>query len=317
MKIILAGGTGQVGRVLVRAWTQAGHECVVLTRNPSAPAKQPARTVAWDGRTLGPWTTELEGTDVVVNLAGRSVNCRYTEANLQLMMRSRVESTRVIGQAISRARKPPRLWLQAGTATIYAHRYDAPNDEATGIIGGSEPHVPVLWKRSVDIALAWEAELAAAPTPQTRKVSLRSAMIMSPDHGGVFSAFATLCSLGMGAQGNGTQFVSWIHEHDFTAALDFIMRNESLSGAVNVCASHPLTNRAFVAALHHALGRRLSVTAPSWLLEIGAFFHRTETELLLKSRRVVPGRLLDAGFHFQFPDWPSAATDLTRRWRHP
>ena len=311
MKIILAGGTGQVGRMLIRAWTRAGHDCVVLTRHPSA--NPGARSIAWDGCTLGPWATELDGADLVVNLAGRSVNCRYTEANLQRMMRSRVASTRVIGQAIALAENPPKLWLQAGTATIYAHRHDAPNDEATGIIGGAEPGVPALWKRSIDIALAWEAELDAAPTPRTRKVSLRSAMIMSPDKGGVFSAFATLCSLGMGPQGNGSQYVSWIHEEDFIAALDFIILHENLAGAINLCAPCPLTNRAFVADLHTALGRRLSVRAPGWLLEIGAFFHRTETELLLKSRRVIPGRLLDAGFRFQFPDWPSAAADLVRR----
>ncbi len=313
MKIILAGGTGQVGHLLLRAWTHAGHDCAILTRHP--PANPTARTVAWDGRTLGPWVIELDGADLVVNLAGRSVNCRYTEANLQRMMRSRVESTRVLGRAIALANNPPKLWLQAGTATIYAHRHDAPNDEATGLIGSTEPGVPALWKRSIDIALAWEAELNAAPTPRTRKVSLRSAMIMSPDKGGVFSAFATLCSLGMGAQGEGTQFVSWIHEADFTAALDFIIRNENLSGAINLCAPQPLTNHAFIAALHTALGRRLSVRAPGWLLEIGAFIIRTETELLLKSRRVIPRRLLDAGLRFEFSDWPSAANDLVGRWR--
>jgi len=313
MKIILAGGTGQVGRMLLRAWTHAGHDCVVLTRHPSPTLA--ARSVAWNGCTLGPWVTELDGADLVVNLAGRSVNCRYTEKNLGWMMRSRVESTRVLGQAIAFVGNPPKLWLQAGTSTIYAHRHDAPNDEATGLIGGAEPGVPALWKRSIDIALAWEAELDAAPTPRTRKVSLRSAMIMSPDRGGVFSAFATLCSLGMGPQGDGTQYVSWIHEQDFIAALDFIIRHEHLAGAINLCAPHPLTNRAFVAALHTALGRRLSVRAPSWVLETGALIIRTETELLLKSRRVIPGRLLDAGFRFQFPEWPSSAADLVRRWR--
>jgi len=319
MKIILAGGTGQVGHVLLRHWTRASHECVVLTRNQTtfAPpaATLPIRAVAWDGRTLGPWTAELEGADLVVNLAGRSVNCRYTEANLKRMMASRVESTRVLGDAIARAHTPPKLWLQAGTATIYAHRYDATNDEATGVIGGAEPGVPALWKRSVDIALAWEAALDAAPTPHTRKVALRSAMIMSPDRGGVFSAFATLCSLGMGAQGDGRQFVSWIHEYDFTAALDFIIANETLSGAINLSAPQPLPNREFIAALHTALSRPFSVCVPAWVLEVGAFFHRTETELLLKSRRVIPARLLAAGFNFQFPAWPAAATDLARRWR--
>ncbi|MET0262768.1 MAG: NAD-dependent epimerase/dehydratase family protein, partial [Rariglobus sp.] len=247
MKMILAGGSGQVGQMLQRAWTRAGHECVVLTRRPMKNAT--TRSVHWDGQTLGAWTNEIETADVVVNLAGRSVNCRYTEANLEQMMRSRVESTRVIGLAIQQARRPPRLWLQAGTATIYAHRHDAPNDEHSGVIGGAEPGVPALWKRSVDIALAWENEQARSLTPHTRKVVLRSAMIMSPDRGGVFSAFATLCSLGMGPQGNGRQFVSWIHERDFVAALDFIIGNESLAGAINLCSPAPLPNRDFVAAI--------------------------------------------------------------------
>lgn len=321
MKIILAGGTGQVGRLILRAWTRAGHECVVLTRNPPAVAAPNVeigprvRIFPWDGRTLGPWTEQLDGADLVVNLAGRSVNCRYTEANLKRMMDSRVEPTRVLGQAIAATRTPPRVWLQSSTATIYAHRYDAPNDEAGGLIGGREPGVPALWKRSVDIALAWEAALDAAPTPRTRKVALRSAMIMSPDRGGVFSAFATLCSLGMGAQGDGRQFVSWIHEHDFVSALDWIIADETLSGAINLCAPQPLPNRAFIDAIHAALNRPLTVRAPAWVLELGAFFHRTETELLLKSRRVVPGRLLAAGFKFQFPAWPAAAADLAHRWR--
>ncbi|MBW8781862.1 MAG: DUF1731 domain-containing protein [Verrucomicrobia bacterium] len=323
MKIILPGGTGQVGHLLIRKLIRDGHTCVILSRNPEAASANCARhaltgairIVNWDGRTLGPWVTEIENADVVINLAGRSVNCRYTEANLKRMMSSRIESTRVVGLAIAAARTPPKLWLQSGTATIYAHRYDASNNEATGLIGGTEPGVPPLWKRSIDIALAWEEALAITPTPFTRKVVLRSAMVMSPDQGGVFSAFARLCSLGMGIHGTGNQFVSWIHEHDFTAALDFIIHDETLSGAINLCAPQPLPNREFIATLHRSLGTSVSIRVPRWLLEIGAFFQRTETELLLKSRRVTPGRLLDAGFHFQFHDWPSAADDLVRHWR--
>ena len=311
MKIILPGGKGQVGQMLVRAFRSEGHTCVVLTRHPS-PGKGEA---AWDGRTLGPWTTELEGADAVINLAGRSVDCRYTRSNLARMMASRVDSTRVIGLAIAQAKNPPRVWLQAATATIYAHRFDAPNDEETGLIGGHEPGVPALWGRSIDIARAWEGEVAAAPTPRTRKVILRSAMTMSPDRGGVFHVLATLCRLGVGRQGDGRQYVSWIHEHDFVAAVRFLIAREDLAGAFNLAAPRPLPNHEFMAGLRAALGRRVGVPVPRWALETGAFFLRTETELILKSRRVVPGRLLKRGFNFRYPDWFPAATELVVRWR--
>lgn len=319
MKIILPGGNGQVGRILTRAFRYEGHECVVLSRKPSHRAYETPglREVLWDGKTLGPWTTELDGADVVINLAGRSVNCRYHERNLREMMASRVDSTRVIGQAIAQAKNPPRVWLQTGTATIYAHHFDAPNDEDTGIIGGHEPGVPALWAKSIDIARAWEAEINAAPTPRTRKVILRSAMTMSPDRGGVFHVLASQCRLGFGRHGNGRQFVSWIHEHDFVAAVKFLIEREDLTGAFNLAAPEPLPNRDFIAALHAALGTKLSVPVPRWALELGTFVLRTETELVLKSRRVVPARLLKNGFTFRYSNWPIAATELVNRRMEP
>ncbi len=300
--------------MLVRAFVREGHTCVVLTRRPTRPPEG-ARVVAGDGCSPGPWAAELEGTDVVINLAGRSVDCRYHERNLAAMMASRLDSTRAIGQAIAAAKRPPRIWLQAGTATIYAHRFDAPNDEATGLIGGDEPEVPALWARSVAIARAWEAEINTAPTPLTRKVILRTAMVMSPDRGGVFSALARLARLGLGRHGHGRQFVSWIHEDDFVAAIHFLISREDLAGAFNLCSPNPLPNQAFTAALGRALGARYALPVPRWALEFGAFFLRTETELILKSRRVVPGRLLDAGFVFRHPEWPEAANDLVERLR--
>ncbi|MDB6092463.1 MAG: epimerase [Verrucomicrobia bacterium] len=316
MKFLIPGGSGQVGRILTRALLREGHECVVLSRHPARTEPGSSlRSLAWDGRTLGAWTQELEDTDVVINLAGRTVDCRYSPGNLREMMRSRVESTRVVGQAIAAARVPPRVWLQASTATIYAHRFDRANDEASGIIGGHEPDAPKLWGKSVDIALAWEAELAAAVTPRTRKVALRSAVTMSPDGGGVFSVLANLCRFGVGQQGNGRQYVSWMHEYDFVAAVRWIVAHDDLSGAVNLCSPFPLPNREFMGGLQAALGGRLAFRIPEWALEVGAVVLRTETELILKSRRVVPGRLLEGGFAFTYPEWPAAATELARRWR--
>jgi uncharacterized protein (TIGR01777 family) len=315
MKIILPGGTGQVGRVLTRAFLAEGHECVVLTRRPTprtAATPPGLREVVWDGRSVGPWAAELEGADAIINLAGRTVDCRYNEKNLAEMMDSRVFSTRAVGQAIAAAKNPPRVWLQAATATIYGHRYDAPNDEATGLIG-DPPGVPALWPRSVDIASAWEAAQVAVPTPRTRQVTLRISILMAAARGGAFEILARLARFGVGRQGDGRQFVSWIHEHDFAAAVRFLIGRDDLAGPVNVCAPHPLPNRDFMAALSRAVGRRLAVPVPRWALEIGAFFLRTETELILKSRRVVPGRLLAAGFKFRYPDWPTAAAELVAR----
>lgn len=312
MKIVIPGGTGQVGRVLARALLDRGHDVVVLSRDGSSDA----RVVPWDGRTLGAWTDEIDGADVVINLAGRSVNCRYTGKNLKAMMDSRVESTRAVGQAIAAARRPPRAWLQMSTATLYAHRFDAANDEATGIVGGHEPAAHPGWQRSIDIVQAWERTLAEAATPKTRKVVLRMAILMAPSSGGVLDLLLRLTRWGLGGPiAGGRQFVSWIHDRDLVRAVAFLIDHEEIDGAVNLSAPAPLTQREFMAGLREAWGKRIGLPAARWMVEIGTFFMRSESELVLKSRRVVPGRLRDAGFSFDFPDWPAAARDLVSRWR--
>ncbi|MGW1244800.1 TIGR01777 family oxidoreductase [Streptomyces bobili] len=311
MKIVVPGGTGQVGTVLRRALTAAGHEVVVLSRHPRRPGD-----LAWDGRTRGPWTDAVDGSDVVINLAGRSVSCRYTPANMREMMDSRVDSARVVGEAIAGAARPPRLWLQMSTATIYAHRFDAPHDEATGILGGTEPDVPDYWSYSVDIARNWEREQESADTPHTRKVALRAAMVMSPDRGGVFDVLSKLTRLGLGGPvAGGAQYVSWIHDRDFVRAVGFLIDREDLAGPVNLAAPAPLPHRAFMRALRKAWGVPVGLPATRPMAALGAFALRSDTELLLKSRRVVPGRLLEAGFTFDRPAWQEAATDLVRRRR--
>jgi uncharacterized protein (TIGR01777 family) len=313
MKIVLPGGSGQVGTLVAHAFWAAGHEVVVLSRSPR-PA--PWRTVGWDGKTLGPWAEEIDGADVVFNLAGRSVDCRYTERNRRRILASRVDSTRVVGEAIARASRPPSVWLQASTATIYAHRYDAPNDEETGILGGDEPGAPDTWRFSIEVARAWERTLAEAATPHTRKVALRSAMVMSPERGGIFDVLLRLVRLGLGGRaGDGRQFVSWIHERDFRHAVNLCIERSDLAGPVNLAAPAPLPWDEFMGALRRAWGTRIGLPATRWMLEVGAFFLRTETELVLKSRRVVPGRLSQLGFAFDFPTWPAAARDLCERIR--
>jgi uncharacterized protein len=311
MNILIPGGSGQVGTILARAFHTKGHAVTVLGRRPQ-PA--PWQVEAWDAQNLGPWVKHVESADVVVNLAGRSVNCRYTAANHRAILDSRVQSTRLIGQAIAQSAKPPRVWLQMSTATIYAHRYDAPNDEATGLLGGNEPNAPDTWKFSIDVAKAWEAAAMERDTPGTRRVLLRSAMVMSEDRGGIFDVMLGLVRKGLGGTaGDGRQFLSWIHGRDFVRAIEWLIEHEELAGPVNLCSPNPLPNRGFMAALRKAHGTRLGLPATKWMLGLGAWLMRTETELVLKSRRVVPGRLLESGFAFDFPDWPTAAVDLCAR----
>jgi len=313
MKIVIPGGSGQVGTILARAFRGDGHEVVVLSRKP---AQAPWRVVEWDAHTLGMWTRELEGADVVINLTGRSVNCRYTPENRRLIMESRVQSTRAVGEAIARASRSPRVWLQASTATIYAHRYDAPNDETHGILGGAEPNAPGTWRFSVDVATSWERAANEAVTPHTRKILMRSAMTLSPDPGGIFDVLLGLVRRGLGGKaGDGRQYISWVHDQDFIRAVYWLIEHDGMSEAVNIASPNPLPNTEFMRELRKAWRIRFGLPAAKWMLEIGAILMRTETELILKSRRVVPGRLMEAGFQFRFPNWPEAATDLCRRWR--
>jgi uncharacterized protein len=312
MKIVLAGGSGSLGQVLARSLGQSGHDIVVLSRG----SREAPGFVHWDGRTLGSWVQELDGADAVINLAGRSVNCRYTEEHRRQMMDSRVESARAVGLAIQRAKRPPRVWLQMSTATIYAHRFDAPSDEATGLIGGDEPDAPASWRFSIEIAQAWEQAQLEANTPATRKVALRSAVVMTTEPGAPFDLLLRMTRLGLGGPiAGGRQFVSWIHERDFARAVEFILERDDIDGAVNVAAPGPLPQREFMAVLRSAAGMPVGLPATRWMAEVGAFVLRSETELLLKSRRVVPGRLLEAGFQFEMPEWAPAAQRLVAEWR--
>lgn len=314
MKIVITGGTGQIGTVLSRAFTNDGHELSILSRRDNGNGKY--RVIRWDGATIGEWTKELEGADVVINLAGRSVNCRYTQRNRDLITNSRVNSTRVLGEAIALCKRPPRIWLQASTATIYAHRFDTPNDEATGILGGNEAKAPDTWRFSINVAKSWERAANAVRLPNTRRVLLRSAITFNPDKGSAFDILLRLVRFGLGGRsGDGLQYVSWIHQTDFVRAIYWLIANDTIEGAVNLAAPNPLPNGEFMRVLREEWGISLGLPSPKWLLEIGALAIRTETELLLKSRRVVPGILAEQGFLFEFPFWREAARDLCERWR--
>jgi len=313
LRIVLPGGSGHVGNILSRYFHAQGHDVVVLARRIT---QAPWRVVNWDGANLGNWTSEVENADVLINLAGRSVDCRYTSANRRAIKESRIRTTHLLGQAIHQSVHPPRLWMNASTATIYRHSLDRPMDEQTGEIGGNEPNVPAKWRFSIDVATSWEKAFFDAMTPNTRKLALRSAMIMSPDRGGVFDTLLRLVRFGLGgAAASGLQFVSWIHDADFLRSIDYLIARDEIDGAVNIASPNPVPNREFMKALRQAWGAHIALPAASWMLEIGTILLRTETELVLKSRRVIPGRLVEAGFQFQFSEWAAAAQNLVDRWR--
>jgi len=312
-KIVIPGGSGRVGLVLARYFHTNGDAVTVLSRKPRAEAWP---VIAWNGRDLGAWAEALDGAEVIINLTGRNVDCRYTEANRREIMDSRVCATQVIGRAIAQAARPPRLWMNASTATIYRHAFDRDMDDVTGELGGGEIDAPASWGFSIQVAKAWERAFFEAPTPGTRKIALRSAITMSPDRGGVLDTLLRLVRYGFGgATGSGRQFVSWVHEQDFIRALEFLTEHDELEGCINIAAPHPLPNREFMEELRRAAGVHVGLPASRWMLEIGAFFLRTETELILKSRRVVARRLMESGFAFTFPEWQPAVQDLVSRQR--
>jgi len=308
-RIILAGGSGFCGHLLMEALSKNGCEVVVLTRSPGT-ATGPARLVSWDARNLGDWTRELEGAQAVINLCGRSVDCRYNKTNRRLILESRVLSTRVLGEAVSRCSEPPPVWLNASTATIYKHSFDREMDEAGEIAGDKDARDEF----SVEVAQAWEGALEQARTPATRKIALRLSMVFGPREGTVFRVLRRLARLGLGgSMAGGRQFVSWIHEEDFCRAVQWLLINENLTGPFNLASPNPVTNREMMTTLRRVAGAPFGLPAARWMLEVGAFVLRTETELMIKSRRVVPGKLLASGFRFNFPRLEEAMSDIEKR----
>lgn len=308
-RIILAGGTGFLGRILCRHFREHGCEVVVLTRTPGRAAES-VRECFWDGRTAGAWGRELEGAAAVINLAGRSVDCRYNARNRRLLMDSRVDSTRVLGDAIARCAAPPAVWLNSSTATCYKHNFGPAWDEAGEV--GSTPEAKDEF--SVDIARAWEHAFNSASTPRTRKVALRTAMVFGQGANSVFPVLCRLAGFGLGgAMAGGRQYVSWIHETDFCRAVSTLIEHPEITGPVNVAAPNPVTNREMMAMVREVCGVPFGLPAAQWMLEAGAFLLRTETELIIKSRRVAPGKLIASGFQFRFPQLRDAMKELRNR----
>lgn len=302
-KIILAGGTGTIGLILQQHFAERGDEVVVLTRKPERKQHPQARLIGWDGRSIGDWSKEFDGADAVINLAGRSVDCRYTDRNKALILHSRVDATHTLGEAIKTCNNPPRLWINMSSATVYRHAEDRPMDEATGELGsGFSPHV----------VLAWEKAFFAHRRDGVRQVAVRCAMVFC-GHGGAFPRFAQLTRFGLGGHhASGRQYVSWVHESDVSAFFQWLIDNPGADGLINLAAPDPLPEKELMRALRERLKPFIAFNVPEWMLTIGAFFLRTETELVLKSRRVIPARALELGFRFHHEKIGSALDDLIR-----
>ena len=304
-RIILAGGKGFLGQALAKQFCEGGSEVVILTRSPRGRADG-VKELSWDGKSLGAWAQLMDGANAVINLTGRSVDCRYTAANRRVIVASRVDSTRVLGEAIARCAKPPQVWLNASSATIYKHTYTTPMDEKGAM--GATPETKDDF--SVEVIRQWERALDEARTPTTRKIALRITMVFGAG-GGVFPVLRRLARFGLGGRmGSGEQFVSWIHITDFLQAVEWLLAQDDFSGPVNLAAPQPLPNAEMMQLMREAVGMPIGLPATAWMLEVGAVLLRTETELILKSRRVVPGRLLAAGFQFQFSEMGAALRDL-------
>src|SRR3989442_3433364 len=311
-RIVVAGGSGFIGCLLTDNLVARDNDIVVLTRSPQETARS-IRQVRWDGHSLGDWARELDGASALINLAGRSVNCRYNERNRREILESRVDSTRVLGEAIARCNTPPAVWLNASTATIYKHTFDRQMDEATGEIGATPEAKDAF---SIEVARAWEEAFFDASTPATRKIALRTAMVFAASKGGVYQVLRGLTRWGLGgAIAGGRQYISWIHEADFGRAVEWLIDRDDFSGPVNLASPNQIPQREMMRIIRRELGVPFGLPATRRMLEIAAFFHRTEAELILKSRRVAPRRLLEAGFEFRFPRMEDAVREIEGRLR--
>jgi uncharacterized protein (TIGR01777 family) len=305
--IVIAGGNGFLGGILTKHFAKQGHHVRILSRRPAD--HLPGEVTLWNGTDRGDWERALEGTDVLINLCGATVNCRYHARNRKRLLDSRLVPTRLLAEAADRMDTPPPLWLQASTATLYQHTH-GPGWNEDGDIG-ADPRAKDAF--SIELASAWEDTFRELLPAETRGVMLRSAMVLGRGHdpNNVLATLARLVRFGLGGTlGRGDQYVSWIHEVDFCRAVQWILEHPELEGPVNLSAPNPLPNRDMMRTLRKQLGRPFGLPAPEPLLEFGAFFLRTETELVIKSRRVLPGKLLDSGFPFQFPTFPEAAENL-------
>ncbi|KMQ67447.1 NAD-dependent epimerase [Chryseobacterium sp. FH2] len=296
MKIIIAAGTGFLGKNLEKYFAEKGNQIYILTRNPKR-----KNEIYWDAKTLGEWRNTLENADVLINLTGKSVDCRYTEENKQAIFSSRINSTKILQKAIDSCINTPKVWLNASSATIYVHSEKHINTEENGIIGDDF---------SMNICKSWEKEFFTVKNENVRKVALRTSIVLGKN-GGAFPKLKMITKLGLGGkQGRGNQNISWIHIDDFCKAVEYIIDNQNIGGEINVTSPNPLSNEEFMKKLRKQMKIPFGLNAPVWQLEIASIFLKTETELLLKSRNVYPKKLIKNNFEFSYMHIESAFQDL-------
>lgn len=302
-KIVIAGGTGFLGSSLAAHYVSKGRRVIILSRGVSG-KKQNIEYMHWDGKNLGAWVECLEGAVALINLTGKSVDCRYTKKNKAEIYASRLNSTAILGEALLTLKVPPKVWINAASATIYRHSLDRVMDETSDELGSGF---------SVDVCRKWEDTFSRYTIRGTRKIIARTGIVLGKN-GGPLKPLQTLARLGVGGKhGNGKQYVSWLHENDFISIVDFFISNESTAGVYNVTAPEPIPNSEFMKVLRDVVGADFGVPMPKWLLEVGAFIIRTETELILKSRRVVPKKLLEAGYPFRFDTIEKSLANLINK----
>lgn len=291
-KIVIAGGTGFIGQYLERRFGALGYEVQIISRQSGH--------IPWDDHPG--ITAALENSDLLINLAGQSVNCRYNRKNREGIMNSRTETTGILGRALLSCGNPPPLWINSSTATIYRHAEDRPMTEDSGELGSGF---------SVEVAKAWEEAFFAFNLPHTRQAALRIAIVLG-EYGGVMVPYQNLVRFGLGGvQGSGKQRFSWIHVEDLFRIIVFLQGREDLSGVFNCSSPNPVTNRELMQELRTAMNRSFGLPAAKWMLEIGALALGTETELILKSRWVIPQRLVQEGFIFEHADLKGTLEDIT------
>ncbi|WP_281322717.1 TIGR01777 family oxidoreductase [Flavobacterium aestivum] len=301
-KLIIAAGTSFLGQVLVNHFKNKFDEIVILTRGKSQTIDR-IKYVNWNAKTFTGWENELENATFLINLTGKSVDCRYTKENKKEILLSRIESTKILNKAVLNCKNPPKHWLNSSTSTIYRFSLDKQMDEIDGEIGNDF---------SINVALSWEKAFFKTETPNTLKTALRTSIVLGKNSG-AFIPLRTLTKFGFGGkQGKGNQFISWIHEEDFANAIEFIIQKE-ITGIINIVSPEPIRNSDFMQKLRKAVGFPFGIPINSFLLEIGSFFIRTETELVLKSRNVIPKKLLENGFKFKFENIDQAFQNLLNK----
>ncbi|WCO00990.1 TIGR01777 family oxidoreductase [Psychroserpens ponticola] len=294
--ITIAGGSGFLGQVLEAYFSKKGYKIFILTRTP-----QRDNEIYWNGKDLDRWSKTLEQTDILINLTGKSVDCRYNEENKKLIYDSRIDSTHLLGLAINLCDNPPKTWINSSTATIYSHSIDKEMTEDKGEIGDDF---------SMNIAKSWEKAFYAITNPKTRKIATRTSIVMGK-YGGATEPLKKLVKFGLGGkQASGLQKVSWIHELDFARAIEFLIENENLNGNFNLAVPKPTDNKTLMKSFRKVMKIPFGISHPEWFIKLGAKLIGTEPELVLKSRNIIPKRLLDNKFKFIHSNIEIALDDL-------